>query len=272
MTALLPVIISPTTGKPPNHGGRAYVRKAIPKGLVQSLQGFYIFGSDFDPVYPEASTPLDWSIGDHSRNGRHLQKIGTTPVGAKSFTSSDSDFYVAPLTGAQLMALGPDGSFTAFVVAKFPTPTFAAAMSTWNLTSTDGWILGRLPIAGNKYDVQTTYANPAFADLVTPSIVTDGDTGFVFELLSCVYNMPALTSAIYRMKPLGTMQTASNILSGTFSPLQKIAIGRSFPLNNFNNPVEIVLSGFFSMAVSAQGMADLQGTLKTLVATEGIIM
>lgn len=260
-----------TTGQPANHGGRNYIPMGIPSGLIASLEGLYLFGSNFDPVYAEADVPSDWSIGDHSRNGRHLTRFGSTPVGAQSFTSNTSDYYLAPITGADLKAAGPDGSFTVYCIGKFPN-SFGVAIGTWDFANIDTFALGRSISTGNRYQVLTTYADAGTTDQNTPILVTDADTGTLWDFLACVWDIPNLTITLYRQKAGGSLQAVTPVaLNADFSPGQRITFGRSTPpAVNFVGGCELALCGYFSSAVSAQGIADLQGTTKTLVATGGI--
>lgn len=265
MTILSPALIFPGTGMPANHGGRNYLSQDIvPSALIPSLEMLHMFGTDFSTVYTEAQAVIDYSIGDHSRNGRALTRFGTTPLGTKSFTSSATDYYLSPLTGAQLMALGPDGSFTAFVVAKMSAATFAVAIGTWNSSIIDGWALGRAIATANRYQVSTQYLS--LTDLSIPILPTDGDTGTVYEFLAVVYDIPNLTVTLYRQKPGAVMQPVSNAISGTFAPPNRICFGRSYPAGNFVNGCELVLGGCFSSAVSAGNIQALQVSLKAFLA------
>lgn len=260
-----PGILVDGTGMPDDHGGWEDVEGMIPAALIPSLEMLHLFGSDFKTSYPEADAVLDYSIGDYSLNGRALTRFGSTPRGAKSFTSSGTDYYLSPLTGAQLMALGPDGSFTAFVVAKFQTAIpFCVAVGTWNTSVVDGWALGRAISTANRYQVSTQFLS--LTDQSAPVIATDADTGTVYEFLAVVYDIPNLTITIYRQKPGAVIQTSSNALSGTFAPAQRICFGRSYPAPNFEGPVELVLGGCFSSAVSAANIQALQVSMKAFLA------
>jgi hypothetical protein len=268
MTDIVPAWVVTASGAPANHGGRNYIPQMIPSGLRTSLEMWHLFGDEFATAYPERLGITEKTTGDHSRNGRHLTKVGSTPVGAKSFTSSTSDYFLSPLTGADLSALSADGSFAACAVGKFPN-TLAVAIGTWNFPDIDGWAFGRSISSGSRYQSLTTYAS--LTDLATPLIVTDGDSGTVYEFLAVSYDMDALTVTLYRMKPGGAMQSSSVALSGVLNPAAtRICFGRSYPAVNFVGGCELVLGGCFSSAVSAGGMDDLQGNLETFLTANGV--
>lgn len=271
MTDIVPAWVVTASGAPPDHGGRNYVPQMIPSGLRPSLEMLHLFGSDFDTVYPERLGIAEKSTGDHSHNGRHLTKIGTTPVGAKSFTSSVTQYFLSPLTGAQLMALGPDGSFSAYVVGKFGNQ-FALGVGTWNSAVVDGWGLGHAIGFTNRYQVSTMFLDAGSADMTTgPVILDDADNGIVYDFLAAVYDIPNLSVKLYWQKAGGSLLTASTALSSAvFAPQQRICFGRSYPSASYSNGCELVGGGCFSSAVSAGGIADLQGITKTFMTANGV--
>jgi hypothetical protein len=266
MTALGPAIVFSGSGMPANHSGWNGVSLMIPSTLTESLELLHLYGTSFNTVFPEADAVVDYSIGDQSHNGRHLTKVGTTVPGTKSFVSDVDNYYLSPLTGGDLMALSSDGSFTAFGVAKFMS-LHSTLMGSWFSNINDGWLLGNCTSLSSRYNSMTSYANGAITDQTTPSINTDADTTTVYEFLAVVYDLTAMTIKLYRQKPGGTLQASSPItLNATFTPLQRIVMGTSFPSPSYTVGAELVLNGANSKAASATEIANLQISLKAFLA------